>query len=399
MPPSAPPQPLPVAARVILVLGALAAFGPFATDMYLPAFPAIAASLSADPAAVQGTLASFFAGMGLGQLAYGALSDRWGRRGPLLFGLALFTLASAGAALAEGVGALTWLRLAQGLGGCAGTVIARAAARDMTEGTAMVRLMSRLMLVMGVAPIVAPSLGGALLAVAGWRAIFWMLAAYGAVLAVAVLAVLPESLPPERRRRDGPLAAARVFAGLLMDRRFLGHALATALSSAGMFAYIAGSPFVFMGLHGVRPETYGLFFGMNALGIMAVAQANARFAARVPPARALAFAQVAQVTAGGLLLGSALTGIGGFPAIIVTLLASVACVGALMPLGSALAMAAHGRVAGSASALIGTLQFGLGALSTLLVGALEDGTSAVPMALVVALCSAAGLLARVVLVR
>jgi MFS transporter, DHA1 family, multidrug resistance protein len=366
--------------------------------MYLPAFPAIAEGLRADPAAVQRTLAAFFLGMGIGQLAYGALSDRFGRRGPLLGGLALFTLASMGAALAASAGWLTGLRFVQGLGGCAGMVVARAIARDLTEGPAMVRLMSRLMLVMGIAPILAPTLGGALLAVAGWRAIFWALALYGAALALAVARALPESLPPERRRRDGPAEVARVYAGLLADRRFLGLALSGALPMAGMFAYIAGSPFVFMELHGVSPGGYGLFFGLNALGIMAVAQANARLAGRVPPLRALAVVQGAMAAVGLLLLGAALTGAGGFAAIVALLLLYVSGVGAVMPLASALAMAPQGRVAGSASALIGTLQFGLGAVVGWLLGALHDGT-ALPMALGIALCGVAGVAARVGLVR
>jgi DHA1 family bicyclomycin/chloramphenicol resistance-like MFS transporter len=214
---------------LILILGALSAFGPFATDMYLPAFPVLSEGLRTDPASVQRTLAAFFAGMGIGQLAYGAFSDRFGRRAPLFVGLGLFTLASAGAALAQDIGWFTALRFIQGLGGCAGMVVARAVARDLTEGSAMVRLMSRLMLVMGVAPIVAPSLGGLLLEAFGWRAIFWALALYGALLALAVALLLPESLPPEHRRRDGPAAIARVYIGLLMDARFLGLALSGAL--------------------------------------------------------------------------------------------------------------------------------------------------------------------------
>jgi MFS transporter, DHA1 family, multidrug resistance protein len=384
--------------RLVVLLGALSAFGPFAVDMYLPAFPAIAEGLRADPSAVQRTLAAFFLGMGIGQLAYGALSDRFGRRGPLLGGLALFTLASMGAALAGSAGWLTGLRFVQGLGGCAGMVVARAIARDLTEGPAMVRLMSRLMLVMGIAPIVAPTLGGALLAMAGWRAIFWALALYGAALALAVARALPESLPPERRRRDGPAQVARVYAGLLADRRFLGLALSGALPMAGMFAYIAGSPFVFMELHEVSPAGYGLFFGINALGIMAVAQANARLAGRVPPLRTLAAVQGAMAMVALLLVGAALTGLGGFPAIVALLLLYVSGVGAVMPLASALAMAPQGRVAGGASALIGTLQFGLGAAVGWLVGALHDGTAA-PMALGIALCGVAGVAARVALVR
>lgn len=384
---------------LILILGGLSAFGPFATDMYLPAFPAIAEALRTDPAAVQRTLAAFFAGMGLGQLLYGAASDRWGRKAPIFAGLGLFIAASVGAALAEGIGWFTAMRLAQGLGGCAGVVVARAIARDLTEGPAMVRLMSQLMLVGGIAPIIAPSVGGLLLGGVGWRGIFWTLAAYAAVLALAVALLLPESLPPARRRRDGPLAILRTYARLLGNRRFLGLALSGALPVAGMFAYIGGSPFVFMELHGIPPQGYGLFFGANALGIMIVAQANAWAMRRgVAAARALSVVQAAMGVAGLLLLATAATGIGGFPGLVAALFCYVAGVGAVMPLASSLAMAPHGAVAGSASALIGTLQFGLGALTGWLVGALHDGT-AVPMALAVALCGLGGILVRRALVR
>jgi DHA1 family bicyclomycin/chloramphenicol resistance-like MFS transporter len=385
--------PLPL----ILVLGGLSAFGPFATDMYLPAFPAITASLGTEPAAVQRTLAAFFAGMGLGQLVYGAAADRFGRRPPLFIGLCVFTAASAGAALAQGVGWFTAMRLAQGLGGCAGLVVSRAVVRDLTEGPAMVRLMSQLMLVMGIAPIIAPSVGGLLLGTGlGWRGVFWTLAAYSTLLLAAVALLLPESLPRERRRRDGPLAILLTYWRLLSNRRFLGLALSGALPVAGMFAYIGGSPFVFMELHGVSPQGYGLFFGANALGIMLVSQSNA-FAARrgVRTATALAVVQGWMAAAGILLLAAAATGIGGFPAIAALLFCYVAGVGAVMPLASTLALAPHGAAAGSASALIGTLQFGLGAVTGWLVGALHDGT-AVPMALGVAAC---GVAARLALVR
>jgi DHA1 family bicyclomycin/chloramphenicol resistance-like MFS transporter len=388
-----------ISLTLILILGGLSAFGPFATDMYLPAFPAITAGLGTEPAAVQRTLAAFFAGMGCGQFLYGPAADRWGRKLPMFVGLGVFTAASLGAAMAEGIGVFTLMRLMQGLGGCAGVVVARAIARDLTEGPAMVRLMSQLMLVGGVAPIIAPTIGGLVLGSVGWRGIFLTLAAYSTLLFVAVALFLPESLPPERRRRDTPAQVMLTYWRLASNRRFLGLALSGALPMAGMFAYIGGSPFVFMELHGISPQGYGLFFGANALGIMAVAQTNAWAIRRgVQPAVALARVQWAMAAAGAALLLVALTGFGGLPAIVVTLFCYVAGVGAVMPLASSLAMVPHGAVAGSASALIGTLQFGIGAVTGWLVGALHDNT-ALPMALGVAGCGIAGVLARKALVR
>ena len=191
-----------VSAFMVLILAAMSAFGPLATDMYLPAFPAIALGLAADPSAVQKTLAAFFAGMAIAQLVFGPLADRFGRRRPLLVGLGIFVLGSVGCSLTGEVGWLTFWRFVQGLGGCAGMVMARAIVRDLTDGPATIRLMSRLMLVVTLAPILAPSIGSQLLGLGGWRAIFWALVAYGLGLALVVTLLLPESLPPERRRRD-----------------------------------------------------------------------------------------------------------------------------------------------------------------------------------------------------
>ncbi len=384
--------------RLALILGALAAIGPFSIDMYLPALPALGASLGASPGAVQGTLAIYFLGLAVGQVLYGPLSDRLGRRRPLFVGLGLYTVAAAACALAPDVQALTGARLLQALGGCAGMVIARAVVRDVTDERGAVRLMAQLMLVMGVAPIVAPVIGGALLPVFGWRGIFGLLTLYGAVLLAAIRLLLPETLPPERRRRDGVLAVLRVWGGLAADRRFMGHALAGGFIIGGLFAYISGSPFVFMELHGVPAGQYGFYFGANALGIMVAGQVVGRLAQRVAPARLLPVVIWVPLLAGLALLGVAATGLGGFAAMLVALFAYVAMIGAVMPLTVALAMGPHGAVAGSASALMGTLQFTIGAGAGALLGVLQDGT-AVPMAAVIAGCGVAGWIARRVLAR
>jgi DHA1 family bicyclomycin/chloramphenicol resistance-like MFS transporter len=385
-----------VSAFLVVILAAMSAFGPLATDMYLPAFPAIATGLAADPSAVQKTLAAFFAGMGIAQLVFGPLADRLGRRPPLLVGLGIFVLASVGCSLTGDVGWLTFWRFVQGLGGCAGMVMARAIVRDLTEGPATIRLMSRLMLVVTLAPILAPSIGSLLLGLGGWRAIFWALAAYGSGLAVVVTLLLRESLPPERRRRDSLLGILSVYGRMLSNRRFMGLTLAGVVPMAGMFAYIAGSPFVFMEFHGVSPRNYGFFFGANAVGIMAASQLNVWLSHRQPPERVLLWGLLSMTAAAAVLV--VMSGTGSFIGVVVPLFVFVASIGMVMPTAAALAMASQGRSAGSASALIGTLQFGGGALAAAMVGALHDGT-AMPMAAVIAACVLGGLAARLVLLR
>lgn len=374
----------------------MAAIGPFSIDMYLPALPAIGASLDATAGAVQGTLAIYFLGLAFGQILYGPLSDRYGRRGPLFVGFGLYTVAAIACALAPDVQALTAARLVQALGGCVGMVVSRAVVRDVTDERGAVRLMAQLMLVMGVAPVIAPMVGGALLPAFGWRGIFWLLTIYGTVMLAVIALFLPESLPVERRRRDGLFAVIRVWRGLLGNRRFVGHALTGGFIIGGMFTYISGSPFVFMELHGVPAGQYGLYFGANALGIMVMGQVIGRLAQRVPPASLLPVVIWVPFLAGLALLFVSATGIGGFPALLVTLFCYVAMIGAVMPLTVALAMGPHGAVAGSASALMGTLQFSIGAGAGALLGALQNGT-AVPMALVIAGCGVAGWTARRVL--
>lgn len=302
-----------------LILGALSAFGPLSIDMYLPSFQAISRDLAASEAQVQLTLAVFFGGLGFGQAFYGPISDRYGRMRPLCFGLSLFVLASAACALARSVEGLVAWRFVQSIGGCAGIVIARAVVRDRFDERESARVFSLLMLVMGLAPILAPLTGGQILVLFGWRAIFWTLAAFGLLCLAAVLGDLRESLPPERRARGGTGDALRTYARLLRDRAFMRYNLSGVLVISEMFAYIFCSPFVFMQIHGVRPDHYGWLFGLNALGLIIASQLNRALLGRVAGARILSRALVVTALAGVLLFAAAWTGAGGLPGLLLPL--------------------------------------------------------------------------------
>jgi MFS transporter, DHA1 family, multidrug resistance protein len=374
-----------------LMLGSLTALGPLSIDMYLPSFQAIARDLRATPAQVQLTLAVFFVALGIGQAFYGPISDRFGRRRPLCFGLALYILASAGCASARSIEALVGWRFAQALGGCAGMVIARAVVRDRFDEREAARFFSLLMLVTGLAPILAPSIGGQILVLFSWRAIFWTLAGFALVGFVTATFVLPESLPPERRTEGGVATALRVYARLLGDRAFMRYALSGALVISGMFAYIFGSPFVFMQIYGVRPERFGWIFGFIALGLITASQLNRVLLARVAGARILSHALVVTAAAGVILLGMAWTRTGGLVGMLGPLFVYIASLGFVLPNVIATALGPQGRNAGTASALLGTLQFSAGAIVGTLLGALGDGT-AVPMAALIAACGVSALL-------
>jgi DHA1 family bicyclomycin/chloramphenicol resistance-like MFS transporter len=371
--------------RLALILGALTAMGPLAIDMYLPALPTIARELQTTPASVQVSLAVYFVGIAVGQAFYGPLSDRWGRKPSLYFGLTLFVVSSAGCALADDVGTLIVLRFLQALGGCAPLVIPRAVVRDYFDQRESVRMLSVLILVMGVAPILGPLIGGQLLVNLGWRSVFWALAGYAVVWLAIVVLALPESLPAARRQRQRLAEVMAVYGRLLVDRSYMGYVLAGGLVFSGLLAYIAGSPFVFIELFGVPPDRYGLFFGANAIGIITASQVNRWLASRVDAGRIVSIVLTVAMTAGFVLVVDAYTGAGGFAGILVPLFVFIACHGFVMPNTTALAMAPHGRIAGSASALLGTLQFVLGATAGTLVGVLGDGT-AVPFAAVIAAC-------------
>lgn len=370
--------------RTILILGALSAFGPLAIDFYLPGFPTIAAAFGTDEKHVQLTLASYFLGLSIGQLLYGPIADRFGRRLPLLFGVALFTLASLACALAPNLEWLIAARFVQALGGCAGMVLSRAIVSDKCSPVESAKVFSQLMLVMGLAPILAPMLGGLLVNVSGWQSIFLCLTLFSAMTAAAVAWGLPESMPAGHPRP--PLSGAlSAYRGLLGDRIYLGHALTGGIAIAGMFSYIAGSPFVFIKLYGVPAEHYGWLFGTNAAGFILVGQVNARLVGRFGPGWMLSRAVWVYVSAALVLLGIASLHTEKLWPLLIPLFVYIASLGCIIPNASACAMTGQGKRAGSASALLGFLQFSVAAGAAALVGVLHDG-SAVPMATVITLC-------------
>jgi DHA1 family bicyclomycin/chloramphenicol resistance-like MFS transporter len=376
----------------IVVLGCLAAIGPLSGDTYLPALPQIADEFSAEAVGVQLTLTASLFGLALGQLLMGPLSDLWGRRRLLLGGLAAYTLVSAACAMSTSLPMLTGLRFLQGLSGAAAVVLARAVVQDLWTGSAAARALSHVLLVFGIAPVVAPLLGSAVLGLTSWRGIFAVLSAAGAVLFVVVWARLGETLPPERRTDGGLRQLPRVLATVLQDRVFLAHALACGLAFGGMFAYLAGSPFVIQQLYGASATTYAALFAVNALGIALAGQINARLVVRIAPARLLGFGLVLHA-AGALCLLAAVT-VGrqhGLAALLPPMFVVIASLGLIHPNATALALARFPRSAGSASSVLGAMHFAIGASISPLVG-LGGADTAVPLGAVIAATATAALL-------
>ena len=362
-----------------ILLGFLTAVGPLSTDMYLPAFPAIEASLGGRPGTAQVTLAAWFAGLAVGQLTQGSLADRYGRRGPLVFGTIVYALANAGCALATDIGTLSVLRFVAAFGGSASMVIPRAIVRDLAEGHAAARMMSKLILVMGAAPILAPSLGGLVLGFSSWHAIFWITTAYGCLCGVLVWAVLPETLRPHYRIRLGLGGMAARYLGVAQDRVFLSYALMGGFGMFGMFAYIGGSPPVLIQHFGFSPQAFGALFGVSAGMFILAAQISPRLLPRFGAPAMVRAASMTYAAAGCLLLAFALAGRGGPAAVILPVMLAMGSMGFIMPNAAVGALTRHANQAGSASALMGTIQFTLAAGSGVLVGALSDGTAR-PMA-------------------
>ena len=380
-------------AAIVATLGGLWTIGPFSIDLYLPALPTLGGDLAASQQQVAVTVTAFLVGLAFGQVQAGALSDTYGRRRPLLAGLLVYTLATLACALAPTIQVLIVARFLQGLGGAAGMAISNAAVTDYVRGREAARLMSRLAMIGGVAPIIAPLAGGQLLRVMSWRGLFIVLTAIGLALFLAVLAGLPESLPRERRSSAGLGTLLTSLTALTRDARFMGFALTSALSFAGFFAYLAGSSFVYQDVYGVSPAGFSVLFAVNAVGMLGASELNHRLLARFTPAQLLAAALVVNAVAGAVVLAGAA---GRRPrpcsALAAPLFVLVASIGLVIPNSTALALSLHPDSAGTASAYFGTLRLGLGALATPLVG-LAGGMDGVSMGLVIA---GAGALALVV---
>ena len=371
---------MPSKPLLIVILGSMVAIGPLSIDMYLPGLPEITRALDASAAEVQLTLTAVVVGLALGQLVAGPLSDRIGRRRPLVIGLLAYSGVSLLCALAPSVGVLTGLRFLQGLAGGAGIVIGRAVVRDLFSGAAAARLFSSLMLVTGLAPILAPVIGAQVLKVTDWEGIFVVLAVLSLLIVTLAAVALPETLPAARRDRGGLAHTMRLIRGLLRQRSFMGYALTAALAFGALFAYISGSSFVLQDVYGLSPQSFSLAFGANGLGLVAGSQINARLVGRFGPGFLLRRALLVIVTAAAALVVVVAIDLGVWPVIIATFVV-MSSLSFVMPNSTALALADQAKVAGTAAALLGVIQFLVGGLAAPLVGLGGTG-SALPMAVV-----------------
>ncbi|NGM87459.1 Bcr/CflA family multidrug efflux MFS transporter [Parapusillimonas sp. SGNA-6] len=368
-------------------MGLLTALGPLAIDMYLPAFPAIVAGLGTTQGHVERTLASYLFGLAIAQLFYGPFADRYGRKKPLIFGLIVFITASAGCGYTDDIDHLTLWRIAQAFGGAAGMVIPRAVIRDNFDTRDASKALSILLLVMGVTPILAPILGGQVLALASWRGIFAIMGGCALALLVAVLRSMRETLDPDKVIPLGLAIIARNYVGLLRHRRFMCYTLAGGFGSAGMFAYIAGSPRVFIELFHVDPRYFGLLFGLNAASLIIASQVSARLLSRHVPDTLLRRAQITLVAMTLVALALTLTGAITLWSLMLCLMGFMASQGFVNPNAAALALSEQGHRLGVASALMGTLQMLCGATAGLAVSLWQSSTP-LPLTGMLALCAA-----------
>lgn len=376
--------------KVLAILSTLMGFASISTDLYLPAMPAIGESLKADTGMIEWTVSGYLIGFSIGQLFWGPIGDRFGRRLPVAMGLVLFVIGSAGCALADTVWAMIGWRVVQAVGACSGVVLARAMVRDLYEAERAAQMLSTLMTIMAVAPLVGPFLGGQILALAGWRAIFWLLVGIGTMTLMA-LATLPETLPRQRRRRE-PLGGVLIgYVALLTNRRLLAYTGAGAFFYAGIFAYIAGTPFAYIAYYHVPPRLYGVLFGIGIVGIMATNVANAKLIPRIGSTTLLSQGAAVAALSGIVLAAAAHQGWGGLAGLVLPLFVFVGAAGFIIANSIAGALSNFPDRAGAVSALVGAIQYGSGIVGSGLVGAFADGTPW-PMAAVIALAGIGSLL-------
>ena len=383
-------------ARLALVLGAFVALGPLTIDMYLPALPAIRDELGTTSATVQLTLTGTLVGLALGQLVIGPLSDAFGRLRPLMYGTALHVGASLLVLVAPGIAVLGVLRVLQGVGTAAAAVVALAIVRDLFEGRAAATMLSRLFLVMGVAPVLAPTIGGGLLEFTSWRGVFAVLALYGVLVLALGAFGLRETLPPARRRPSGIRSTLTTYGALLRDRTYVGLILVAGLTMAALFTYVSGSSFVYQRQFGLDEQQFGLLFGAGAFWLIAATQLNPLLLRWWSPAQVLVAGTIGGVAAGTVLVLLAATSTGGLFGVAVPLWAVLFAAGLALPNAPALALAAYGESAGAAAALLGAVQFGVGAVVSPLVGLLGNDALAMGAVIVAALLLAVVVLGTVV---
>ncbi|MCU1655540.1 MAG: transporter [Pseudonocardiales bacterium] len=378
-------RPEHIPARLILIVGSLTAFGPLCIDMYIPALPRIGVDLHSSASAVQFSLTATLIGLGLGQVAIGPLSDRFGRRRPLFLGLIAFVLASAACASAPDVVVLIALRFVQGLGGAAGLVISQAIVRDLYSGVAAARFYSALMLVTGLGPILAPQVGALLLHLGSWRLLFLALALAGTILLAVAYLRLPETLAPDDRSSGRFVDTVRTMRQLAGDRHFLVNAIAGCLGLGTIFAYVAGSSFVFENVYGLSPQLFSLLFAANGLGLVAGSQINARIVHRYGSAKLVTVGLLMLATASLALLVMTVAHVGGLAGVVGPMFVVMTSLGFVGPNSTALAMHPFPESAGSAAALLGLMRFSLGAAVAPLVG-VAGSHAVLPLALVMAGC-------------
>jgi MFS transporter, DHA1 family, multidrug resistance protein len=369
---------------IFLVLGALTGIAPLSIDAYIPGLPELTSDLGASASSGQLTLTAFLLGLALSQVVAGSISDTAGRRGPVLAGLLAYLASSILCGLAPGILALTLLRFVQGAAAGVGFVIARAIVRDLYTGTAGARMFARLVLVSGVAPVVAPIIGGQVLRFTSWRGLFVVFALVSAAILLVAHVVLVETLPEHLRHEPSIRTRLSTFRRLLADRTFIPYALAGSLGFAAMFSYIAGAPFVLEDIHGLSPQEFSVVFGANAAGLVILSQLGGRLVDRTGPAPLLRAGALTSAAGGTVTLLSVAFDAGLVP-LLAGLMLTVSAIGLIVPNSTALALAHQGERAGSASALYGLGQFGLGAMLAPLAG-VAGNHDALPMAITIAAC-------------